>query len=260
MTPTPSRPGEPAPIWLTTLSDMNMLLMVFFILLFSYLTQDKQKYVRLAESLEAISGPAHAGESRATGPADDGDADAAIFRAFEAARNAETEVARPRGHATRMQRLDEGTLLTLGGLQDAFPEGRWELTASQREALVSIKSWLAGRRNVIEIRGHTAANVQDAVVFEADGRVRAVGAEDLARPDRMAVANHSLLSWLRANEVRRFFAEEHPEIGDRVRFPDTQLRVRAEGYARALADSADPEARARNRRIEVLATSELAER
>lgn len=256
----PARPGESGPIWLTTLSDMNMLLMVFFILLFSYLSQDKQKYVRLAESLEAVSGPAHAGTARATGPAPDGDADAAIFRAFESARNAETEVARPRGHATRMQRLDEGTLLTLGGVQDAFPEGRWELTPSQREALVALKGWLAGRRNVIEIRGHAAANLQDAVVFEADGRIRPVGPADLERPDRMAAANHSLLSWLRANEVRRFFTEEHPELGDRVRFPDTQLRIRAEGYARSVADSADPEARPRNRRIEVLATSELAER
>ena len=259
MTPL-SKPGDPAPIWLTTMSDMNMLLMVFFILLFSYLTQDKQKYVRLAESLEAVAGPALAGDARATGPADDGDADAAIFRAFESARNAETEVARPRGHATQMQRLDEGTLLTLGGLQDAFPEGRWELTPSQREALAVIKGWLSGRRNVIEIRGHTAANVQDAVVFEPEGRVRPVEAQDVARPDRMSVANHSLLSWLRANEVRRFFVDEHPEIGDRVRFPETQLRVRAEGYARTVADSADPAARARNRRIEVLATSELAER
>jgi outer membrane protein OmpA-like peptidoglycan-associated protein len=113
---------------------------------------------------------------------------------------------------------------------------------------------------VIEVRGHTSANLQDSVVLEPDGRVRAFAAADLERPNRMELANHSLLSWLRADEVRRFLEAEHPELDDRVRVPALQVRIRAEGYARAVADSASPEERHRNRRIEILATREIQEK
>lgn len=250
----------PAPIWLTTMSDITFLLLVFFILLFSMGLQDRSKYARIAESLEAITGPQESGLRSATGASPVGDADAAIFRAFESQRNAETLVVRPEGHATRLQRLAEGTLLTLGGLQDAFPEGRWELSDSQKRALVVLKTWFQGRRHVIEVRGHTAANLADAVVREPDGRVRPVSKEDLQGDDRRAVAQHAMLSWLRAEEVRRFLAAEHPELKDAVKIPELRLRTRAEGYSRTIADGANPAERALNRRIEILVTHDVLER
>lgn len=253
-------PGEPAPQWLTTLSDMTFLLLVFFILLFSLGIQDRKKYSRISESLEAMVGPRDAGLKTSSGVAPAGDADAAIFRAFEDRKTAATQVVRPRGHHALLQKLPDGTLLTLGGEQDAFPEGRWELSDAQKEALAGLKDWLRGRRNVVEIRGHTASNLQDSAVLEPGGRFRPFTKEDAARDDRHAIANHSLLSWLRAEEVRRFLAAEHPEFRDAVKIPETRLRVRADGYARTLSDGAGEAERARNRRIEVLLTHDVTEK
>ena len=255
-----SAPEEPAPIWLTTLSDLTFLLLVFFILLFSLGIQDRKKYSRIAESLEAMVGPRESGLNASTGVAKEGDADAAIFKAFEDQKTAATQVVRPRGHHALLQRLADGTLLTLGGEQDAFPEGRWELSDAQKEALAGLKDWLRGRRNVIEIRGHTASNLRDSVVLEADGRFRAFTKEDETGGNRHAVANHSLLSWLRAEEVRRFLAAAHPEFRDAVKIDEGRMRIRAEGYGRTVGDGAGAADRARDRRIEVLLTTELVER
>jgi flagellar motor protein MotB len=249
------------PPWFTTFADMNMLLMVFFIMLFSLLSADKSRYSALRERLEAAAGPSLAGIEPATGLSVEGARSAGtLLDRFEAQTKALAEFVRPRGHEALLQKTTEGTLLTLGGSVEAFPEGAWSLSPAQKEALAEIKRWLAGRRHVIEVRGHASANLQDSVVLGPDGRVRAFGPEDLARPDRMEAANHSLLSWLRADAVRRFLVEEHPDLDDRVRLPELQVRVRADGYTRALADSAAPEQRPRNRRIEILATREIVER
>ena len=251
---------DSAPPWLTTMSDMNNLLMVFFVLLYSFGIQDRKKYSRIAESLEAFTGPQDAGTQSSTGASPVGDADVAIFKAFESQKNAASKVVRPEGHSTQMQKLQEGTLLTLGGEQDAFPEGGWELSDSQKQVLVILKTWFQGRRNVIEIRGHTASNLADSVVLEAEGRFRPFGKEDLQRDDRNERANHAMLSWLRAEEVRRFLAVEHPELKDKVKVPELHMRTRAEGYTRTVTDGSSPAERARNRRIEALVTNEVLEK
>lgn len=256
----PARRDEAAPLWLVTMNDLNMLLMIFFILMFSYLMQDKARVARITDALDAFGGAADRGDARARGSAAEGEADAAVFRDVDDRGRPASEVLRPRGRSALVQRIAEGTLLTVGGAEDGFAEGRWELTAAQRDVLAAAKIWLAGRRNVIEIRGHTAANLQDSVVMEADGRVRPFSAADEGREDRFKAADHSLLSWLRANEARKFLLEEHPEIGDRAKLPEARVRIRAEGWSRPLADGAGPAERARNRRVEVLATSELLER
>ena len=248
------------PIWFTTFADTNMLLMVFFIMLFALLSADKSRYLPLQEKLEGVSGPKADGAERATGLSSEGiRAQGTLLDRFEMQSKAMAEFVRPRGHETLLQKTSRGTVLTVGGQIDAFPEGHWTLSASQKEALAEIKRWLAGRRNVIEVRGHASANLQDSVVLEPDGRVRRFGPEDLLRPDRMEASNHSLLSWLRADSVRKFLTEEHPALDDRVRIPELQIRVRADGFTRAVADSASPDQRHRNRRIEILATQELQE-
>ena len=55
-----------APIWLTTMADMNNLLMIFFIFLFSMAVQDRKKYSRIAESIESMVGPRDAVASSAS--------------------------------------------------------------------------------------------------------------------------------------------------------------------------------------------------
>ncbi len=237
------------------MGDMSNLLLVFFVVLFALMTVDRTRYSRLSAAFET---PAAGGAGREVAAAP-GDVGAAIRSMLEQPAAA-TKVFQAEGRYALVQRLPEGTSLTIGGEEGSFREGDWRLTPAQEGMLVELKKWMAGRKNVIEVRGHASANLQDSVVMEPDGRIRPFSAADLERDDRYSIANHSLLSWLRAYEVVRFLAAEHPDRGDRLRIDETRMRARADGYTRTVADSADPVLRVRNRRIEVVATSELVEK
>lgn len=247
------------PFWMLTLGDMNMLLLAFFVTLISILMSDKARYLRLEEELRKLGGPGKAGEAGAVRDLTGETAGLALKTMLDQPA-AETQVYRAKGHYTSVQRLQEGTLLTIGGEEGSFKEARWELTPRQVEMLVELKKWMVGRRNVVEIRGHASANFQDSVVLEPDGRLRPFAESDFQRPDRAQAANHSLLSWLRANEVRKFLTADHPALGDAVRIDEVRIRIRADSYTRNVADSLNPLESHKNRRIEVMATSELVER
>lgn len=248
-----------APFWLLTMGDMNNLLLLFFIALFALMVTDKGKYMKLDEKIKQMGSTGKAPDaSRVTSPAAEGASQA--FRTMLDQPAARTEVFQAEGHYALVQRIPEGTVLTISGQEGSFPEGQWALNDVQKRMLVEVKRWLVGRRNVVEIRGHTAANLEDSAVQEPDGRIRPFTRDDLARDDRQALANHSLLSWLRAHEVKKFLAEEHPDRGDAVRVSEAQLRLRADGWTRAVADSSDAVERVKNRRLEVVATSEMVER
>lgn len=249
---------ERAPLWLMTLGDMSLLLLVFFILLVAIMSQDRTKYLRLKESLEAtkMMGVVPAAEQapgledRVAGPNQ---------RAFERERAARVEEPRPEGEHDTQQSFEPGRVLTVGGRR-MFGRGAWTLDLADprvREELVAVKRYFRGRRNLIEIRGHTSADIYDSVVLEEDGRVRPFTKADRERPDWLARANPSLLSWLRANEIRKFFVTAHPDLGDPLRFRERQVRIRAESYSRTVVDSARPDGGAENRRVEVMATEEL---
>ncbi len=247
------------PFWMFTMGDMSNLLLIFFIVLFALLSMDKTRYVKLQTDLSR-GGAAGRADERGTVATVSGDTAAVALRSMLEQPSAETKVFQAEGHYAEVQRLPEGTVLTLGGEEGGFREGDWHLTRVQKVMLAELKRWMEGRKNVIEVRGHTSANLQDSVVLGPDGQMRPFAPADLEREDRVTAANHSLLSWRRAHEVVRFLSEEHPGLGDAVRIEETRLRVRADGYTRAVADSADPVRRARNRRIEVVATSELVEK
>lgn len=244
------------PFWMLTMGDMNMLLLTFFITLISFLLLDKAKYLKLQEEVRRMGSPGRAAEKGAV-PAPVGENAGLGLKTLLEQPAAETRVYRAKGHYTLLQRLQEGTLLTIGGEEGSFAEGRWDLTPRQIEMLVELKKWMVGRSNVIEVRGHASANFQDSVVLEPDGRIRPFAPADLERPGKAELANHSLLSWLRANEVRKFLLAEHPALGDTVKIDELRVRIRADSYTRNVADSLNPVENVKNRRIEVLATSEL---
>jgi flagellar motor protein MotB len=244
------------PLWMFTMGDMSNLLLIFFILLFALMSMDKSRFAKLQDDLSRAGAAGKEG-AVAAGPGDPG---AAALRSMLEQPAAEPKVLQGEGHYAQVRLLPEGTALTIGGEEGGFREGDWRLTAVQKKLLVELKKWMAGRKNVIEVRGHASANLQDSAVLEPEGRIRPFSPADLERPDRHAAADHSLLSWLRAREVVKFLGAAHPDLGDTVRIEETRVRARADGYTRAVADSADPVLRVRNRRIEVVATSEQVEK
>ncbi len=249
-----------APFWLLTMGDMNNLLMCFFIMLVSFMIVDKSKYLKLQEDMEAMGGRGsmpEVGGSRLSPT----DLYAMALKAMQLDPAARTEHPRVEGHYYELlQKIEEGTMLTLGGEGKSFRQGDWRLVPAQVEMLVKAKKFLAPLRNVVEIRGHTASNVEDSVVVEPDGRVRAYGPADREAADWLARADFMRLSYLRADEVRKFLVEAHPDLGDPDKIDERRIRLRADGYTRTVADSSNPLDRLHNRRIEVLATSELKEK
>jgi len=247
------------PFWMFTYGDLSGLLLIFFILMFALMSMDKSRYAKLQEDLgRAGAGAQPDREGTAAAAAED--AGAATLRTMLEQPAAEARILQAKGHYALVQLLPEGTALTIGGEEGSFREGDWSLTGVQKRMLAELKKWMAGRKNVVEVRGHASANLQDSAVLEPGGRIRPFSPADLERGDRYAAANHSLLSWLRAHEVVKFLGAEHPDLGDAVRIDERRVRARADGYTRTVADSADPALRARNRRIEVVVTSELAEK
>lgn len=242
----------PTPFWLLTMGDMNNLLMVFFIMLFSMLTMDKVKYLRLEGDLKAMSGKI----LEEVGAAQDqtGQTAARAFEAMATRPVAMTEVLQIRGHYVRFQRLREGTSLTLGAESEGFDEGEWTIQPSHRKILDEVKQYLVGTRKYVEIRGHTSGEGKDAVIVEPGIdepiRIRRVTDADLTGETRPAL-NWGMLAWLRANEVRKYLTEDR---GDGIVIHPDWIRIRSDGYTRWL--TREFEQRAANRRVEIVLTDE----
>ena len=255
--PRKKQESSATPAWLITMGDMSLLLMVFFVLLFSVMISDRDKYLKLEEALKSLSMVGKVERERSSNL--EGETAAENFKVYSPANSGDVEKKLPEGVYLKTQRVEEGTVHTIAGENHAFPEGRWELTPQQRTALVEIKRWMWGRRNIIEIRGHVSSNIEDSVVVEGGTYRPFDKARDMKRADRWDVVDHSLLSYLRARAVKEFFTEAHPAFGDDMEFKEMQLRVRAESYTRNLADSILPVDRVVNRRIEVVATPDILE-
>jgi len=252
---------DSAPAWLTTMSDMNNLLMVFFVLLFSMLTRDKMKYLKLEEDLQAMSMSGRVSRQSAAKDVS-GESAAKAFEALAAKQVAQTEIHQIQGHYVRLQRLQEGVALTLGSEPDPFDEGGWTLKPSHRTVLATVKKYLAGTHKIIEVRGHTSGHPLDSVIVEtgSEGQVRVRKFTPADRgPDELQKANWYMLAMLRANEVKNYLIRKHPDEGDLIELKEHHIRVRADAFTRFLTPGSDaekPEERAVNHRVEIVLTHE----
>jgi chemotaxis protein MotB len=244
------------PPWFTTFADMNMLLMVFFIALFSLGLMDKPHHQRTEERLReggpgGISRTGHLPRPGGSGVTKPDETAAFAFEELLAKSTGEMAVANIRGHYVTVARTSEGVAVTIGGELAPFAEGSWEVTAEHRAVLAEVRRWIRGKLNVVLVRGHTASNYEDSVVLDA-GRVRPFGPQDVVR--RAELADHWLLSSLRANAVRMELARAE---GDLPRVDERRIRVRGDAFTSPVADSTDARQRHANRRVEIVLTNEL---
>lgn len=201
------------------MGDMNTLLLVFFVMLFTMMMTDKGRAGVLHEALSSAA-----------------PATATLFD------DGPGEFRQVKGRTLRVQRLAEGISVTMGSEGAPFAEGSWTLSQDQKEILDVVKAELVGTRKRIEIRGHTSGNVRDSVVL--DGAYRAF---DPSR-DRDADADWIMLATLRAREVCRYLAAS---------IPDVRLRIRADGWSRWIEPSGTwNDRRVRNQRVEIVLTNE----
>ena len=153
------RNGRGIPGWVVTFGDMMALLLCFFILLqmFSEFKRDHE-YQRVVtaikEAFEACVGVLPTDDIPARSMVE-------ILETMSVANGAESKMSRSAdegivGEHTRVSRVAEGVQFTVGGVH-LFEPHSVEVTESGRLELRQLATLLAGRRNVVLIRGHAAA-------------------------------------------------------------------------------------------------------
>lgn len=234
----PEKAGTP--LWMTTMSDMNTLLMTFFILLFSLQVKDEARYKKIEGILREMG---RAVNARQEGP----QSDLPFLHPFphgtesgqEEVLASREEFPRPRDLDFRVTKRAGRLIVHLGG-EHGFAPGEYGLSDVQKRILDWIKTFMTGRRQSVVVRGFTDADPLDAFVLDG-ARLRPAKAGDAA-PD------HFLLSGLRAQEVRRHLASGRDAMDER------QVRVGEFGAQRV---EQDPKKAALNRRVEIMISSRV---
>ena len=157
----PKKPAAGVPEWVVTYGDMMSLLLCFFILLaaFSELKRENE-YQRVITAVKEAFG-----YSGGVGvmPSDDPPLRSMIEMLEEMAKKnlKDTKVSQSeeqgiQGKRTRVSRVHDGLMFTIGGALTFEPESA-ELKQGAKEELVKIAKILRGRNNKISVRGHTAS-------------------------------------------------------------------------------------------------------
>lgn len=224
------------PEWVVTYGDMMSLLLCFFILLAAFSELKKEhEYQRVITAVKEAFG-----YSGGVGvmPTDDPPLRSMIEllesmaqRNPKEAKVAESPVRGIEGKHTRVSKVREGLMFTIGGHM-TFEPASAELKPEAKEELRKIAQLLRGRRNKIAVRGHAATK--------------------LLPPDA-PFSDLLDLSYHRAKATARFLVDEGGLDEDvvviEVRGDTEPLRNRAIG----------PKAQTINRRVEVIMTEVMVE-
>lgn len=241
--------------WLLTYADMITLLMIFFIVLFTMANIDKQRYARLASSLQmALGGGSGLLPGEGGGQAGEGSGTVPVPRDLPVA--PETPLPRSSGsehassnEAPRPAAASEDPFARLGRnlAADFAQDGRFVVYASQRGVVLSMlgsalfDTGQAVLKPEAKATLHTIALRLRALPYD----ISVEGSADDRPIHNAAFPSNWELSTRRATEVVRYLVEV--EGLDPRRF----LVV---GYAeyRPAFDNRTPDGRARNRRVDIV--------
>jgi len=230
----PKKQKAGVPEWVVTYGDMMSLLLTFFILLaaFSELKREREYQEVITAVKEAF------GYSGGVGvmPTREPPLRSMIQSLEELAKKElkETKVSQSvdpgiDGRRTKVTRVDEGLMFTIGGGL-SFEPASAELLPGAKEELAKVARLLRGRRNKIVLRGHAASKSLPA----------ASRFDDLWD-----------LSYARAKAVKEFMVQEGG-LSERV------IVLEARGDTEPVAPRAyTPRAQSENRRVEVIMTEAM---
>ena len=230
----PEAPGVPE--WVVTYGDMMTLLLCFFVLLqaFSELKREHE-YQRVITAVKEAFG--YSGGIGVL-PVDDPpltsmieSLEAAAKKRLQESKVSESPTESVQGKQTKVTRVHEGLKFTLGGAL-TFEPGRAELRDEARPELLRVAKLLMGKRNKVEIRGHSATK---------------------PLPPGSPYANLFDLSYYRAKAIMDFLVEEGG-------LDPIVLKISAVGDTEPVVPRAyTPEAQAANRRVEIIQTEAMVE-
>ncbi len=211
-----------APAWMTTYGDMITLILCFFVLLFSMSEIKKDKVTKTMRAFRKQFGVLPKYKTTVQ-----------IFLETRRLTQTEASVLRqgPPGKSLNVVAIDPGKKMKIvvGG-KSLFRENEHTITAEGRQVIRErVAPELRGFDNKVEVRGHTATAAYGGGSQYADAWN---------------------LSYRRAHAVMRFLVDEC-DIAER------RFRLVACGDAEPLRSNRLPEARAENRRVEIIMTEEL---
>lgn len=189
--------------WMTTMADLNTLLMVFFILLFSMLSGEKTRYQKLMDEPLAHGHP-EGTEGTKVSPIAVGPAVQLLESYLESKNFARESVVNIDGQYTRFIRAQDEVRVVVGGEFEPFREGDSSLREQHYKILDAVYTWMRDRDNKIAIRGYTSRRFQDSLVKDPGVGWRPWRAPDAfaADPgDLESAADFRTLSYFRCREV-----------------------------------------------------------
>jgi chemotaxis protein MotB len=220
--------GGGSPAWMTTFGDMMTLLLVFFVLLYSFSSMDVEKFRGFISALQSQLGVLDGGQTITPNPNIDAgtlgeDYAQAPQNIQQIMRELDNYIeSNGLGERVNVENKRKGLVISLTG-EILYELGRADIREQGREVLAMISDILKDIPNDIMIEGHT---------------------DDLPiRTDEFP--SNWELSTARAVNVIKFLIEERDF---------DPARLSAAGYSeyRPVADNDNPEGRAENRRIEVV--------
>ena len=220
--------GSGSPAWMTTFGDMMTLLLVFFVLLYSFSSMDVEKFRGFISALQSQLGVLDGGQTITENPnIDAGTLGQDYAQAPQNIREIMRELDNYIGNNGLEDRVDvenkrKGLVISLTG-EILYELGRADIRNQGREVLAMISDMLIDIPNDIMIEGHT---------------------DDLPiRTDEFP--SNWELSTARAVNVIKFLIEERDF---------EPARLSAAGYSeyRPVAENNTADGRAENRRIEVV--------
>ncbi|MDQ7778491.1 MAG: flagellar motor protein MotB [Planctomycetota bacterium] len=223
---------EGAPVWLLTYSDLVTQMLIFFVMLFSFSNLDEVKIQATAKGIREAIGGGSGGPPKS---------DNAIQNIMNSVDVDTFDLLEPGG--TKLKPITEGPVVEtmkderglkflLGG-DIAFEEGSAVLrdTGDVDRTIAEVIRQTTGSRNVVEVRGYTSANDEDAV------------------PDAEGKPDHWTLGYSRAKAV-----------ADRLLlqgFDYRKLRMASGGMTDPREKGENLDRRQYNRRVEVIVTDKL---
>jgi len=220
--------GGGSPAWMTTFGDMMTLLLVFFVLLYSFSSMDVEKFKGFISALQSQLGILEGGQTISENPnIDAGTLGQDYAQAPQNIREIMRELNNYIEDNNLSDRVDvenkrKGLVISLTG-EILYQQGRADIRDQGREVLAMISDILRDVPNDIMIEGHT-----DDVPIRTD-----------------EFPSNWELSTARAVNVIKFLIEER-------NFEPARLSAAGYSEYRPVADNDTAEGRAENRRVEVV--------
>jgi len=220
--------GGGSPAWMTTFGDMMTLLLVFFVLLYSFSSMDVEKFKGFISALQSQLGILEGGKTITPNPnIDAGTLGADYAQAPENIRQIMKELdnyikKNGLGDRVNVENKRKGLVISLTG-EILYEQGRANIREQGREVLAMISDILKDVPNDIMIEGHT-----DNVPIRTD-----------------EFPSNWELSTARAVNVIKFLIEER-------NFEPARLSAAGYSEYRPAAENNTAAGRAENRRVEVV--------